>query len=64
MGRGAQKASTLLNELQAAKCGKELEQVFLWEGHTDGLSNDNGQPKSIMQVTLYTLDRLYLCIEE
>lgn len=64
MGRGAQKASTLLNELQAAKCGKELEQVFLWEEHTDGLSNDNGQPKSIMQVTLYTLDRLYLCIEE
>lgn len=64
MGRGAQKASTLLNELQAAEGGEELEQVFLWEEHTDGLSNDNGQPKSIMQVTLYTLDRLYLCIEE
>lgn len=64
MGRGAQKASTLLNELQAAEGGEELEQVFLWEEHTDGLSNDNGQPKSIMQVTLYALDRLYLCIEE
>lgn len=25
MGRGAQKASTLLNELQAAKNGEELE---------------------------------------
>lgn len=64
MGRGAQKASTLLNELQAAEGGEELEQVFLWEEHTDGLSNDNGQPKSIMQVTLYAPDRLYLCIEE